>query len=84
MDIRRIIRDSYLFEVKLKLLFSSLLGRRNGAFWAVLIQFVKDDDIGRVLVQNLSLQKSDIDIFISPSCVKFESKMIVQDMIQEE
>ena len=45
MDIKGTIRDSYLFEVELKLLFSSLLGgRRNGAFWAVLIQFVKDDD----------------------------------------
>ena len=33
VDIRRIIRDIYLFEVELKLLFSSLLGRRNGAFW---------------------------------------------------
>ena len=33
VDIKGIIRDSYLFEVKLKLLFSSLLGRRNGAFW---------------------------------------------------
>ena len=49
MDIKGIVRESYLFEVELKLLFSSLLGRRNGAFWAVLIQFVKDDDdIGRV------------------------------------
>jgi hypothetical protein len=49
VNIRRIIRDIYLFEVELKLLFSSLLERRNGAFWAVLIQFVKDDDdIGRV------------------------------------
>ena len=47
VDIKGIIRDSYLFEVELKLLFSSLLGRRNGAFWAVLIHFVKvDDDIG--------------------------------------
>ena len=32
VDIKGIIRDSYLFEVELKLLFSSLLGRRNGAF----------------------------------------------------
>ena len=50
VDIKGIIRDSFLFEVELKLLFSSLLGRRNGAFWAVLIQFVRDDDddIGRV------------------------------------
>jgi len=47
VDIKGTIRDSYLFEVDL--LFSSLLGLRNGAFWAVLIQFVKDDDdIGRV------------------------------------
>ena len=53
MDIKGIIRDSYLFEVELKLLFSSLLGRRNGAFWAVLIQFVRDDDdIGRVSGSN--------------------------------
>ena len=44
VDIKGIIRDSYLFEVELKLLFSSLLGRRNGAFGAVLIHFVKDDD----------------------------------------
>ena len=44
VDIMGIIRDSYLFEVELKLLFSSLLGRRNGAFWAVLIHFAKDDD----------------------------------------
>ena len=29
VDIKGIIRDSYLFEVELKLLFSSLLGRRN-------------------------------------------------------
>ena len=47
LDIKGIIRESYLFEVELKLLFSSLLGCRNGAFWAVLIHFVKyDDDIG--------------------------------------
>ena len=49
VDIRRIIRDIYLFEVELKLLFSSLLGVEMELFGAVLIQFVKDDDdIGRV------------------------------------
>ena len=69
----------------MNLLFSSLLGRRNGAFWAVLIHFVKDDDdIGRVSGSNLSLQKSDIDKYISPSCIKLESKLIVQNIIEEE
>ena len=47
VDIKGTIRDSYLFGVDS--IFPSLLRRRNGAFWAVLIQFVKDDDdIGRV------------------------------------
>ena len=47
MDIKGIVRESYLFEVELKLLFSSLLKRRNGAFRAVLTHFVKDyDDFG--------------------------------------
>ena len=69
----------------MNLLFSSLLGRRNGAFWAVLIQFVRDDDdIGRVSGSNLSLQKSDIDKYISPSCIKLESKLMVQNIIEEE
>jgi len=69
----------------LNLLFSSLLGRRNGAFWAVLIHFVKDDDdFGRVSGSNLSLQKSDIDKYISPSCIKLKSKLMVQNLIEEE
>ena len=47
VDFKGTIRDSYLFEVDG--IFSFLLGRRNGAFWAVLIQFVKDDDdLGRI------------------------------------
>ena len=36
------------------------------------------------LVQNLSLQESDIDKYFSPSCVKLESKLMVQDLIEEE
>ena len=64
----------------MNLLFSSLLGRRNGAFRAVLIHFVKDDDdIGRVSGSNLSLQKSEVDEYISPSCIKLGSKLMEQD-----
>ena len=59
---------------------SSLLGRRNGAFWAVLIHFVKDDDdIGRVSGSNLGLQKSEVDEYILPSCIKLGSKLMEQD-----
>ena len=48
VDIKGTIRESYLFEVDSIFSFL-LLGPRNGAFWAVLVQFVKDDDnIGRV------------------------------------
>jgi hypothetical protein len=34
------------------------------------------------LVQNLSLQKSDVDKYISPSCVKLESKLMAQNKIE--
>ena len=64
----------------MNLLFSSLLGRRNGAFWAVLIHLVRDDDdIGRVSGSNLSLQKSEVDEYISPRCIKLGSKLMEQD-----
>ena len=80
LDIKRIVRESYLFEVELKLLFSSLLRYRNGAFRAVLMHFVKDDDdIGRVSGSNLGLQKSEVDEYISPSCINLGSKLMEQD-----
>jgi hypothetical protein len=36
------------------------------------------------LVQNLSLQESDIDKYISPGFIKLESKLMVMDIIEEE
>ena len=52
MDNRWILREQLEIVICLRSIESSLffsLGRRNGAFWAVLIHFVKDDDdIGRV------------------------------------
>ena len=50
MDNRWISREQLEIVICLRSIeSSSLLGPRNGAFWAVLIQFVKDDDdIGRV------------------------------------
>ena len=49
MDNRWISREQLEKVICLRSIQSSLLGPRNGAFWAVLIQFVKDDDdIGRV------------------------------------
>ncbi len=42
-------------------------------------------ELGEVALMNLkSLQKSDIDKYISPSCIKLESKLIVQNIIEEE
>ena len=44
MDIRGIIRDSYLFGVDLIFSFLLFWGVEIVLFWAVLIHFVKDDD----------------------------------------
>ena len=94
MDNRWILREQLEIVICLRSIASSLffsfptpalLRLRNGAFWAVLIHFVKDDDdIGRVSGSNLSLQKSDIDKYISPSCIKLKSKLMVQNLIEEE
>jgi len=52
VDNRWISREQLEIVICLRSIESSLFfsfGPRNGAFWAVLIQFVKDDDdIGRV------------------------------------
>ena len=65
-------------SIESSLFFS--FGRRNGAFRAVLIHFVKDDDdIGRVSGSNLSHQKSEVDEYISPSFIKLGSKLMEQD-----
>ena len=36
------------------------------------------------LDQILGLPKGDIDKYISPSCIKLESKLMVKDIIEEE
>ena len=53
MDKRWILREQLEIVICLRSIESSLLGRRNGAFWAVLIHLVRDDDdIGRVSGSN--------------------------------
>ena len=67
-------------SIESSLFFSFGASRRNGAFWAVLIHLVRDDDdIGRVSGSNLSLQKSEVDEYISPRCIKLGSKLMEQD-----
>ena len=49
-------------------------------FCQMMMMMISED----ILAQNLSLQKSDIDKYISPSCIKLKSKLMVQNLIEEE
>ena len=51
-----------------------------GLHWYILSKMMMISE--EFLVQNLSLQKSDVDKYISPSCVKLESKLMAQNKIE--
>ena len=53
-----------------------------GLYWCILSKIMMISD--ELQIQNLRLQESDIDEFISPRCIKLESKLMVQDIIEEE
>ena len=85
VDIMGIIRDSYLFGVDWIFSFLLFWGVEMvlfGLYWNILSKMMMVSD--EFLDQILGLPKSDIDKYISPSCIKLESKLMVKDIIEEE
>ena len=85
VDIKGTIRDSYLFEVDWIFSFLLFWGVEMvlfGLYWYNLSEMMMISE--EFLVQILSLQKSEVDEYISPCCIKLESKLMEQDKIKEE
>ena len=87
MDNRWILREQLEIVICLRSMESFLFfwGAEMvlfGLYWYNLSEMMMISE--EFLVQNLSLQESDIDEYISPSCVKLESKLMVQDILEEE